>query len=411
MALKKVQQSSEQCLVLAATITARQLLPLMVRAMRTVIRAGMPLSLVIMWAAMMAAPLLAGGPSVHIRDITTIKGEHPNVVTGLGLVYGLAGTGGSSPTTKQFALQLLQKLGNRADPGLRENIQRSQEKTDNMSVVGVQIVIPAHAKVGQRLDVMVATLDNAKSLHGGILAETVLAGVDGQVYAIASGSISLNGGDFGGQSASVTKNHPTTGRVPMGAVVEEEIPCRIFEGDVFGFLLRTPQYATADRMSKALNMYSPGCSATIDPATVAVRIPSSALTDPYRFIAECQELMVQPATIAKVIINERTGTVIIGADVKLSQVAITHGNLIVSTTESPEVSQPNAFSNGETVQVPRTSVDVMEQPGMINVIEENVTVGDLATSLNALGVSPRDLSSIFQMLKESGALHAELELK
>lgn len=197
----------------------------------------------------------------------------------------------------------------------------------------------------------------------------------------------------------------------MGAVVEEEIPCRIFEGDVFCFHLRSPTFSTASRMSKALNLYCPGCSATVDPATVAVRIPSDSLSDPYRFIAECQDLMVEPSGAARVVINERTGTVVIGADVKLSQVAITHGNLIVSTTKTPEVSQPNAFSNGETTTVDRGTVDVMEQPGMINVLEENVTVGDLATSLNALGVSPRDLSSIFQMLKESGALHAELEMK
>jgi flagellar P-ring protein precursor FlgI len=357
-------------------------------------------------------PLMAeGGPMVRIKDITTIKGEHPNVITGLGLVYGLAGTGGTSPTTKQFALQFLQRMGNRADPILRENIQRSQEKTNNISVVGVQVVIPPHSKTGQRLDVIVAALDDAKSLNGGLLAETVLSGVDGQVYAIASGNVSINGGDFGGASASVTKNHPTTGRVPMGAVVEEEIPCRIFEGDVFCFHLRSPTFSTASRMSKSLNLYSPGCSATVDPATVAVRIPSDSLSDPFRFIAECQELMVEPSGPARVVINERTGTVVIGADVKLSQVAITHGNLIVSTTTTPEVSQPNAFSNGQTTTVDRGTVDVVEQPGMINVLEENVTVGDLATSLNALGVSPRDLSSIFQMLKESGALHAELELK
>lgn len=367
--------------------------------------------LIFLVSILIADAVHAGGPHVRIRDITTIRGEHANVVTGTGLVYGLAGTGGVSPATKQFALNLLQRMGNRADPTLRDNIQRSQEKTDNISVVGVQVVIPPHAKKGQKLDVIVATLDNAKSLHGGVLAETVLTGADGAVYAIASGSVSLNGGDFGGKAASVTKNHPTTGRVPSGAVLEEEIPCRIFEDDVFFFQLRSPEFATADRMSKALNFFSPGCSATVDPAIVAVRIPPDSLADPYRFIAGCQELLVQPAGVAKVIINERTGTIVVGADVKLSQVAITHGNLIVTTAETPEVSQPNPFSNGDTTVVPRTNVDVTEQGAMINVIEENVTVGDLATSLNALGVTPRDLSSIFQMLKESGALHAELELK
>ena len=351
------------------------------------------------------------GPRVRIKDITTIRGEHPNTISGFGLVTGLAGTGGTTPTTKQFALLLLQKMGNRADPAMRENIQRSQEKTDNMSVVRVTVVLPPHAKNGQKLDVLVSAFDNARSLNGGVLSETVLEGVDGTVYAIASGPVSLNGGDFGGKASSVTKNHPTTGRVPMGAIVEEEIPCRIFDGDVFHFLLRNPQYATADRMSKAINQYSPGSAAVLDPATVAVRLPSSALGDPHRFISECQELTVVPGNTARVVINERTGTIVFGSDVKLSKVAITHGNLIISTAETPEVSQPNAFSEGETTVVPRTSVDVMEQPGVISVIEETVTVGDLASSLNALGVSPRDLSSIFQTLKESGSLHAELELK
>lgn len=373
------------------------------------------------WMPVMAAMLVTNlvlpvhaqenGPLVRIKDITTIRGEHPNTISGFGLVTGLAGTGGTTPTTKQFALLLLQKMGNRADPALRENIQRSQEKTDNISVVRVTVVLPPHAKSGQKLDALVSAFDNAESLHGGVLTETVLEGVDGSVYAIASGPISLNGGDFGGKSASVTKNHPTTGRVPMGAIVEEEIPCHIFDGDVFQLLLRNPQYATADRMSKAINQYAPGSAAVLDPATVAVRLPSSALADPFRFISECQELTIVPGNTARVVINERTGTIVFGSDVKLSKVAITHGNLIISTAETPEVSQPNAFSEGETTVVPRTSVDVMEQPGVISVIEENVTVGDLASSLNALGVSPRDLSSIFQTLKESGSLHAELELK
>lgn len=353
----------------------------------------------------------AGEPLVRIKDITQVAGEHPNQITGFGLVTGLAGTGGSSPTTRMFALQVLQKMGNRADPLLRENIQRSQEKTDNMSVVIVNAMLPPHAKPGQKIDVTVSTFDNAKSLNGGVLVFAELLGVDGDVYAIAGGPVSTNGGNFSGDAASVVKNHPTTGRIPLGAVVEAAVPCTLFEEGIFELLIMYPQYSTAQNISKALNLYSPGCSAVVDPATVAVRLPADAVVDPFRFIAECQELSVEPGRVARVVINERTGTVVIGSDVRLSQVAITHGNLIVSTTESPEVSQPNPLSDGETVVVPRTAVDVTEQSGAISVLDQNVTVGDLAASLNALGVSPRDLSSIFQMLKESGALHAELELK
>lgn len=362
-------------------------------------------------AAIFCSHTNADEPLVRIRDITQVAGEHPNQISGMGLVFGLAGTGGNSQTTKQFALNLLQKMGNRADPLLRENIQRSQEKTDNMSVVLVNAILPPHAKRGQRIDVTVSTFDNAKSLTGGILVSTELYGPDGEVYVVAAGPVSLNGGDFGGNAANVTKNHPTTGRIPMGGTVEAEVACTIFKNDVFEFLLRTPHYLTAMNIAKAINVYSPRSAIVRDPATVAVRLPHSALGDSFRFVAECQELMVKPGSISRVVINERTGTIVIGSDVKLSKVAITHGNLIVSTVENPQISQPAPFSQGETAIVPRTNVNATEQGAVINVIEQNVTVGDLASSLNALGVSPRDLSSIFQMLKESGALHAELELQ
>lgn len=368
-------------------------------------------AVVFMMYTLCMPPVSAGEPLVCIRDITQVAGEHPNQITGMGLVFGLAGTGGNSQTTKQFALNLMQKMGNRADPGLRENIQRSQEKTDNMSVVYVNATLPPHAKSGQRIDVIVSTFDNAKSLTGGILVSTELYGTDGEVYAIAAGPVSLNGGDFSGNAASVTKNHPTTGRIAMGATIEAEVPCTIFRDDVFELLLRSPNYLTAMNIANAINLYSPDSAIVRDPATIAVCLPPSAIGDQFRFVAECQELKVIPGSVARVVINERTGTIVIGSDVKLSQVAITHGNLIVSTVETPEVSQPAPFSQGETKIVPRTSVGVTEQGAVINVIEQNVTVGDLAASLNALGVSPRDLSSIFQMLKESGALHAELELK
>jgi flagellar P-ring protein precursor FlgI len=366
--------------------------------------------------AVILLPLLgvscvASEPLVRIKDITQLAGEHPNRISGLGLVTGLAGTGGSSPTTRMLALQVLQKMGNRADPSLRENIQRSQEKTDNISVVSVNAILPPHAKPGQRIDATVSAFDNAKSLNGGVLEFAELLGVDGQVYAIAGGAISTNGGNFGGNASSVVKNHPTTGRIPFGAVVEVAVPCTLIEHDVFRLLLMYPEYTTAQNISKALNQYSPECSAVVDAATVAVRLPADALSDPFRFIAECQDLTVMPGSVARVVINERTGTVVIGSNVKLSQVAITHGNLIVSTAETPEVSQPNPFAEGDTTVVPRTQIDVTEQGAAISVMEQTVTVGDLAASLNALGVSPRDLSSIFQMLKECGALHAELELK
>lgn len=353
----------------------------------------------------------ADDSNIRIKDMTKLAGEHPNVLTGVGLVFGLPGTGGSSEITKRIAMQVVQALGNRADPLLRESIRNSQEKTKNISVVMVTMVMPPYAKPGQKLDVLLGALDDASSLNGGILVETTLSGADGQVYAVASGAVSTDGGQFGGEAATVTKNISTAGRIPRGAIVEEEIPVNICDRGVIKFLLERPQLETARRIATAINELSAGSARVLDPSAVAVKIPAEMEADPTEFIAMCQDLTVQPDNNAMVIINERTGTIIIGKDVRLSEVALTHGNITVTTVETPEVSQPAPFSNGETVVVPRTSTDVTEQSAVINVIESNKSVHDLAASLNALGVSPRDLSVIFQMLKESGALHAELEIK
>jgi flagellar P-ring protein FlgI len=350
-------------------------------------------------------------PQVRIKDITDIAGEHQNDLVGYGLVTGLAGTGGSSESTKRAMIELLQKMGLRADPEIRAFIQRAKEKTDNISVVMVTATLQPHLKPGQKLDVVVSTLDDAESLNGGILQRTPLKGVDGSVYVVAAGAVSTNGGEFGGNASSVVKNHPTTGRVPDGGVIQVEVPTKIIHQGVFHLLLRHPSLESAANIAKAVNVVAPETAVIIDPAMVSIRIPYEASYLPYHFMAKCQSLLVTPASAAKVIINERTGTIVFTEDVRLSGVAITHGNLIVTTVESPEVSQPEAFGSGDTVVVPRTDVGVTEENRRINVIPTNPTVSDLAASLNALGVSPRDLSSIFQTLKETGALHAQLELK
>lgn len=350
-------------------------------------------------------------PEVRIRDITQLAGEHPNQLTGLGLVVGLAGTGGKSESTKRLMILLLQNLGVRSDPQLRALIRQAQEKTDNVSVVVVTADLPAHAKPGQQIDVLVSTLDDAESLAGGVLISTPLTGHDNEVYAVASGPISINGGNFGGEAASVVKNHPTTGRVAGGAVVEQEVPSTVFDQGFFRLLLRNPDWETARRVTDAINQFAPSAAQMHDPAMISVLVPSEHALQPHQFVAMCQEQTVIPDAPARVVINERTGTIVVGAKVKLSSVAIAHGNIIVSTVESASVSQPEPFSDGETVTVPQTDVDVTEQQSRLSVVDETVTVGDLAASLNALGVTPRDLSVIFQMLKENGALHAELQVK
>lgn len=349
--------------------------------------------------------------AVRIKDITTVAGEHPNDLVGLGVVVGLNGTGGTSESTKRAAVEVLQKLGLRADPQTRELIQQAKEKTDNISIVMVTARFPPHAKPGQRIDVMVAAFDDAESLTGGTLLRTPLKGVDGEVYALATGQVSTNGGTFGGQGATVQKNHPTSGRVPSGAVIEVEVPTRIIHQGHFHLLLRQPNVDTASRIAEAINAVAEPTAYVADPSMVTVRIPNFFAFRPFSYIADCLNIRVQPDTPARVIINERNGTVIFTENVQLSAVAITHGNLIVTTTESPQVSQPAPLSNGQTVVTPSTDVTVTEEERFINVVPNAATVNDLAASLNALGVTPRDLSSIFQMLKEAGALHAELELK
>lgn len=369
---------------------------------------------VVMLTAVVSAALVVPAhaqPEVRIGDITQLAGEHKNQLVGYGLVAGLAGTGGSSESTKRLAINFLQRLGLRADPQLRTLIRQAQEKTDNISIVTVTATLPPHAKRGQEVDVLVSAFDDAESLAGGVLISTPLTGVDGQVYALAAGPISINGGEFAGKAASVTKNHPTTGRIPGGGIVEAEVPSTIFECNAFHLFLSDPAYETARRIVESINAMSPGAASIFDPAMVTVRIPEANADRPHEFVAMCQELRVIPDGPARVVINERTGTIVVGSNVRLSSVAITHGNLIVTTVESEQVVQPEPFSDGETATVDRTDVGVIEPNSVVNVVEDTTTVGDLAASLNALGVSPRDLSSIFQALKGSGALHAALEFK
>lgn len=360
---------------------------------------------------MSAADNVQAQPEVRIGDITLLAGQHPNQLDGFGLVTGLAGTGGSSESTKRLVLNYLQRLGLRADPLQRQLIRQLQEKTDNVSVVSVSALLPPHAKRGQQIDVLVSTLDDAESLAGGILISTPLTGPDDVVYAVAAGPISINGGNFAGEAASVVKNHPTTGRIPGGAIIEEEVPSTIFDHGVFHLILRDPAFETARRIAAAINAIVPEAASVHDPAMVTVGIPLDFIDYPHEFVATCQEQLVIPDSPARVVINERTGTIVVGSRVRLSEVAITHGNLIVTTVENKRVSQPNPLGDGETVVVPETDQAVTEQSAVLNVFNDTATVGDLAASLNALGVSPRDLSSIFQMLKESGSLHAALEFK
>lgn len=357
------------------------------------------------------APARASG-MVRVKDITRVEGERTNVLVGLGLVTGLQGTGGKNPLTREFVLNLAQRFGIRSEPDLIAKLRNdTSEKSDNTSVVVVTASIKTGEIKGNRIDVTVSTLDDAKSLNGGILLPTPLLAVDGQVYALASGAIGTSAFSFAGEAASVQKNHPTTALIPGGATVEKEtVTPRGLEGRIRVLLLNA-DYETARRIAAASNQKMPGLAEVLDSGTVLLTKPPQWQGDIRDLAADVQQLLVVPDFPAKVVINERTGTIVIGHNVRISRVAVTHGSLAISTGETPEVSQPAPFSNGETTVVPRTQVDVVEEKNPIMVIEEPTTVADLVQALNALGVSPRDLSSIFQTMKSVGALQADLELK
>lgn len=348
---------------------------------------------------------------VRIKDITRVDGVRANQIMGVGLVTGLPGTGSKSPITRKFALNFLQRFGMRIDPLVQANLENdTRQKTNNLSVVTVTADLPAYARNGSTLDVLVSTFDDATSLQGGVLLMTPLIAADGEVYAVASGPISLGGFSFGGDAAKVQKNHPTTGRIPNGAIVERET---ITEVDVAGrirLLLNQPDYETARRVAGAINIRFPLSAHVSDETAIEVMTIGTGLSTP-ELLGEIGQLTVTPDVPARVVINERTGTVIVGQHVRLSNVLITHANLTVTTAESPQVSQPAPFSQGQTTEVPRTQIDVYEDVRPVSELPSTTTVGDLAAALNSLGVTPRDLSSIFQQLKESGALHAELEFK
>jgi flagellar P-ring protein FlgI len=347
----------------------------------------------------------AGG--VRIKDITDFEGSRSNQLFGVGLVVGLNGTGSKSINTQQVAINMLQKLGingkvaqiNQLDPVFKSN---------SVSVVMVTAQIGPFARCGSRIDVTVSVTDDSTSLQGGTLVLTPLQGADGEVYAVAQGPLLVGGFAFGGKSATSQKNHPTVGRVADGANIEREAPGQIVCNGVVSLLLREPDYHTARSIAKVINDLVPYSAIAINAGTVHIRIPRSRIGNPVAFACELGLLEVSPDVPARVVINERTGTIVAGEQVKLTSVAVASGNLAIVTNEAPEVSQPLPFSRGRTTVVPRSNVGVSEQTGVLNVVEKSVTVAELARALNALGVTPRDLIEIFQALKQAGALHAEL---
>jgi flagellar P-ring protein precursor FlgI len=298
---------------------------------------------------------------------------------------------------------MLEKMGIRVDP--------DDVDVDNVAAVMVTADLPPFAKSGGRIDAIVSSISDAESLYGGTLLFTPLKGADGQVYAVAQGPIITGGFSASGSDAKVQKNFPTVGRIINGAVVEREIPSNFSQSETLSLALHSPDFTTVSRVAEAINraLYD-RVARTPDSGTVEVKVPEKYLGNLVELITVIEGLNITPDSVARVVINERTGTVVIGKDVRITTIAIAHGNLSVAVKETADVSQPLPFARrGRTVVTSDTDIRVKEENKKLMLIESGVSIGELVRALNALGVSPRDLITIFQSLRASGALQAELE--
>lgn len=341
----------------------------------------------------------------RIKDLATLEGRRENQLVGYGIVVGLAGDGDSTQAeyTVQSIANALKRFG--------VNVPADDLRSNNVAAVMVTVDIPAFAQPGTRLDVVVSSLGDADSLKGGTLLQTPLLGADDQVYAVAQGSVLVGGFFAGGDDASVQRNHPTVGSVPSGAIVEKSIHTKVVKDGMLNFLLRDPDFASAVRMAERVNRFFPGAAKATSPNSVKVRIPSMYAEDQMTFIASVEAIELEPDVQAKVVMNERTGTIVATSKVRLSEAAVSHGNITVNIARTPFVSQPAPLGEGETVQGDFTNLDVTENRGGFSQIPETPTLRDLTATLNSLGVGPRDMMVILQSLKEAGALHAELVLQ
>jgi flagellar P-ring protein precursor FlgI len=362
------------------------------------------------WAALglwVLFPALPATAQVRIKDIADIEGVRDNQLVGYGLVVGLNGTGDrlrSAAFTRQSLIGVLERLG------VNTRDQERQLDTRNIAAVMVTANLPPFTRPGSRIDITVSTLGDATNITGGTLLVTPLLGADGEVYAVAQGPIATGAIAARGAAGSVTRGVPTAGRMANGAVVERDVGFRFAQGERVHLALRNPDLTTARRMAEAINRSARGSvAAATDPRTVVVNM---AGREAVGFLSQIEQLRVEPDQMARVVIEEASGTIVMGANVRVSTVAIAQGNLTVRITETPQVSQPNALAGGETVVVPRTNIEVDDQAERrLGILRGGVTLDELVRGLNSLGVGPRDLITILQTVKAAGALQAELELR
>lgn len=350
----------------------------------------------------------AAGAQTRIKDIVDFEGVRENMLIGYGLVVGLNGTGDGldgAIFTRESLVGMLERLG--------VNARDDNLDTDNVAAVMVTAILHPFATQGTRIDVTVSAIGDSESLLGGQLLVTPLIGADGEVYAVAQGPVAVSGFSAQGAAASVTRGVPTAGRIANGAIVEREINFALNTMETVRIALRNPDFTTSRRIAQAINAFVGGPIAQpTDPGTVRMLVPDAYRNNAVALITDIEQLRVTPDTIAKVVIDEQTGVIVMGENVRINTVAIAQGNLTIRITETPQVSQPQPFAEtGETVVVPRTQIEIDDDADKkLTVLPRQVTLQELVNGLNALGVGPRDLISILQAIKAAGALQAELEV-
>jgi flagellar P-ring protein precursor FlgI len=366
-------------------------------AVRTAL-AALALALATFWSvAAVAAP-------IRVKDLVEFDGVRGNDLVGYGLVVGLNGTGDgirNAPFTEEMLSNLLERLG--------VNVTGEQVRPKNVAAVFVTAALPPFARAGGRIDVTVSAIGDAKSLLGGTLVMTPLSGADGQIYAVAQGTIIAGGVTAEGDGARVTEGVPTSGSIPSGARVEREVDFDFGALDAIRLALRVPDFTTAARIEEAINAeFGRDVALMLDAGTVALDIRAMRSRSPAHALGRIENLAVEPETRARVVVDQRSGTIVMGAGVRISQVAVAQGNLTLRVEETPVVVQPNPFSRGETIVVPRTTAGIEEEPGTgLAELPGGTTLSEVVAGLNALGVPPRDMIDILKSINAAGALHAE----
>ena len=373
--------------------------------MRNIMRALIVSVIVVMaWGEPVSAAMIQAPVNTRIKDVAKVQGVRDNQLVGYGLVFGLAGTGDSnkSVNTIQSIINTLRSFGVVVD--------QTKLQSKNAAAVMISAKLPAFIKPGDTIDVTVSSMGDAKSLAGGTLIQTPLRAANGSVYAVAQGAVTTGGFSAGGTGANVQKNFPTVGLISSGAIVEREVPFQLGANGQFNLALSRPDFTTANRIMEAISSRFGNIAVARDPGTVTIRVPGAFEQDMVSFVAAIEELRIKPDEVARVVINERTGTIVMGSNVSIDEVAVAQGGLTIKITKTRDVIQPAPFSQGRTATAPRETVKAQEANGNLLVLPSTASVGDVVAALNSVGATPRDIITILQAMKAAGALHAEMEL-